>query len=302
MYFHFNSYKIVIGLKGGKQVNDSLFVNFRVVNKGEHSFDYHSHQEYEIYFFHGGSCRYLVHNQIYDLEPGDILLMDGMTLHKPNVSPHTEYVRSVLHFSPEWIKDVLSEMGGMYLLEVFQKLKHCLIRTRENKESKRLENMIFRMHELKNTSQDYSIHTEIEMKVVLLQILIIVHNLGEILTLTKVDYKTEKAKHAENIASYIQANYMNKLTLCTISEDLNLSKSYVSHVFKEITGFTVMEYLMAYRLTQVKYLLEVEPTKPLKEIAFHCGFESVSHFSRYFSGKVGVTAKEYRRLRLTKEK
>ncbi|WP_227937743.1 AraC family transcriptional regulator [Alkalihalobacillus deserti] len=282
-------------------MNETLLVNYRIQGQeghGKYTFDYHSHQEYEIYFFHAGSCRYLIHNQIYDLVPGDILLMDGMTLHRPNIRPNSEYIRSVIHFSPQWIKGVLNELGSMYLLEAFQTLQHCLIRTNENTESKRLEDVIRRLAELKKLSESNNIEPETEMKVLLLQVLIIVHRLGhEEFTITPNE-KTDKAEHAENIATYVQLNFMKKLTLVSIADALNLSKSYVSHVFKEMTGFTVMEYVMGCRLTQVKYLLEVEPDKPLKEIAHECGFESVSHFSRYFREKVGVTAKEYRRLRL----
>lgn len=92
---------------------------------------------------------------------------------------------------------------------------------------------------------------------------------------------------------------MQKITLDEIAESLNLSRSYVSHIFKEMTGFTVMKYLMAIRLTQVKYLLEMEPDKALKNIAYEFGFESVFYFSRFFRSKVGMTAKEYRRSHLT---
>lgn len=301
MKFFYIFYKmIVVSLRGMVYLNETLIVNYRMQGIGDYSLDFHTHQEYEIYIFHAGSCRYLIHNKIYDLEPGDILLMDGMTLHKPNVSPNSEYIRSVIHFSPHWIKSVLTEMGSMYLLEAFQKLHHCLIRTHENNELKRLEEVISRLAEVKRTSESNDVHSITEMKVLLLQVLISVHRLGQMNSIKIPNKKVDKAEHAENIAAYVQLNYMNKLTLQAISDSLNLSKSYVAHVFKEMTGFTVMEYLMGCRLTQVKYLLEMEPDKPLKDIAYESGFESVSHFSRYFREKVGVTAKEYRRLRLSK--
>src|SRR5690625_2432608 len=133
-------------------LNESLTVGYRSQGMSE-PFEYHSHQEYEIYFFHAGSCRYLIHNQIYDLEPGDILLMDGMTLHKPNVSPNSKYIRSFIQFTPEWIKGILKELDSMYLLDAFQKLRHCLIRTRENQESKQLELVIRRLAEVKQSSE-----------------------------------------------------------------------------------------------------------------------------------------------------
>ncbi|KKI89480.1 hypothetical protein WQ54_26315 [Bacillus sp. SA1-12] len=267
-------------------------------NKWNGPFHYHSHQDYEIYFFHAGDCRYLIHNQIYDLEPGDILVMDGLTLHKPNVSPTSEYVRSVIQFSPHWIKGVLIEMGGMYLLETFQTLHNCLIRTNENEESKELEKVFCRLAELHRTAEFPDIQAETEMKVLLLQALISVHKLGRMNSIEIPHEKEDKAVHAENIADYIQNHFMNKLTLQSIADNLNVSRSYVAQVFKTMTGYTVMEYVMECRLTQAKYLLEMEPLKPLKDVSFESGFESATHFSRYFREKTGVTAKEYRQIRL----
>jgi AraC-like DNA-binding protein len=260
-------------------------------------FDYHSHQEYEIYFFHAGSCRYLIHNQIYDLEPGDVLLMDGMTLHKPNVPPNSEYVRSVVHFRPHWMKSLLRELGSLYLLKPFEKMHHCLIRTKENDESKQLEKVIQRLADVCKDHSSQDRLAEAEMKALLVQALIIVNRLADMGSVKLINKKTDRTVHVENIATYIQSNYMQRLTLDSISEALNLSKSYVSHLFKEMTGFTVMEYVMASRLTQVKFSLEMEPDKALKDIAYETGFESVSHFSRYFRDKVGITAREYRSQR-----
>ncbi|WP_197046765.1 AraC family transcriptional regulator [Oceanobacillus salinisoli] len=278
-------------------MNEPLIVNYRVHGIWD-NVEYHSHQEYEIFLFHSGTCRYLIHNQIYDLEPGDILIMDGLALHKPNVPSNGEYVRSTVHFSPQWLKGMLKEAGGLYLLEVFQNLHHCLIRTKVCEESKQLEKVISRMEEIKRSSPSNDVNSELEMKALLIQVLTIVHRLGNLESLKVSNDKMEKAQHAENIAEYIQENYMNRITIDSIAAALNISKSYVSHVFKEMTGFTIMEYVMGSRLTQAKYLLEAEPRKALKEIANESGFESVSHFSRYFKSKVGVTAKEYRRNRL----
>ncbi|WP_195891967.1 helix-turn-helix transcriptional regulator [Neobacillus dielmonensis] len=277
---------------------EPLLVRYRSKGIWE-QLDYHAHLEhYEIYFFHEGSCRYLIHNQIYDLEPGDILLMDGKTLHRANVQQDKEYIRSTCHFSPEWIYGVLSELKAFHLLEVFEKLHHCLIRSSENEESKLLEQLFKRLAILRDkyNLDDHSVVPE--MKVLLVEILFTVNRLGQMDSRKLTTSKIEKEEHAENIAGYIQNNYKERLTLDQISENLNISKSYTSHVFKEMTGFTVMEYLMGCRLNQAKFLLEMEPSKPIKDVAFESGFESVSHFSRYFKLKVGVTAKEYQRSRL----
>lgn len=280
-------------MKGKLIIEQPLMVHYKMEQYWEY-IDYHSHQEYEIYFFHAGSCRYLIHDQIYDLMPGDILLMDGMALHKPNISPDTKYVRSTIHFSPQWIEKALEAVDGLHLLDVFEKLHYCLIRTQENEESKELEKLVQRLEEVHRNNDFTGVGKEANMKILLLQILVAVNQLGQIHSLKIPSKKVEKEMHAENIASYIQGNFQMKLSIESIADALNLSKSYTSHVFKEMTGFTIMEYVMGCRLNRVKQLLENEPEKTLKNIAHESGFESISHFSRYFREKVGMTAKAYR--------
>ena len=279
-------------------MNETLKVRYRNTRKVELPFHYHSHHDYEIYFFHEGDCRYLIHNQIYDLKPGDIILMDGLSLHKPNVSPTSEYVRSVIQFSPHWVKGVLREMGSMYLLDTFRRMHHCLIRTNENQESKELERVYNRLAELNRSADLRDIRSETEIKILLLQALIIVHKLGQMNSINVPNKKEEQEMYVENIVEYLQHHFMNKLTLQSIAENMNLSRSYVAHVLKAKTGYTVMEFVMECRLTHAKYLLEMEPLKRIKDVAYESGFESAAHFSRYFREKVGVTAKEFRQIRL----
>nr|WP_239094044.1 AraC family transcriptional regulator [Bacillus sp. B15-48] len=284
------------------EVRKPILPIYRLTGRQEFILDYHSHQEYEIYFFHGGSCRYLIKNQIYDLEPGDILLMDGKTIHKPIVSSENEYIRSTVHFCPQWIESVLMELDAGYLLDVFRKLQHCLIRTNENEQSKKLEELICLLDELYRASDNNQFSVaEAEMKVLLIQILILVDKMRRANSYKKPETKDDKTDYVENIVTYVQEHYMEKLTIDSIAKSFNLSKSYLSHLFKEITGFTVMEYIMATRITQAKYMLAMEPNKPLRDISFDCGFESASHFSRYFKSKVGMSPKDYRKLQITEE-
>ncbi|WP_163539913.1 AraC family transcriptional regulator [Gracilibacillus sp. YIM 98692] len=278
-------------------MSDSILVNYRLQrNIGD--VQAHSHQEYEIYLFHQGTCRYLIHNQIYDLEPGDILIMDGLALHKPNVPKGSEYIRSHIHFSPDVIFPALKALGAINLLDVFSKLHHCIIRSSQTEEIQEIETFIQKMSKIKNNNSISQYEKEWELKTLLIQVLLLVNRLGQKSSQKALTEKYDKAQHAEKIATYIRDNYAHKLSIDLIATELNLSKSYVSHVFKEMTGFTVMEYVMATRLQQAKYLLEMNEEKTVQQIADECGFESVSHFSRFFKSHVGMTARQYRKKRL----
>ncbi|MGP4042474.1 AraC family transcriptional regulator [Gracilibacillus sp. D59] len=43
------------------------------------------------------------------------------------------------------------------------------------------------------------------------------------------------------MATYIKAHFSKKMSIDQIAETLNLSKYYVSHVFKEMTGYPIMD-------------------------------------------------------------
>ena len=64
----------------------------------------HHHDFYEVYFLLSGSVSYWSEGQIYSLQPGDLLLMDPMVLHRPIT---VAYERIVL-----WIdKNYLERLG-----------------------------------------------------------------------------------------------------------------------------------------------------------------------------------------------
>lgn len=283
--------------------NEWINASYRLQGMESYTFPFHSHKEfYEIYLFHSGDCKYLINNRIYELQPGDIIILDGMTLHKPNPRPGSTYTRSTLHFSPIWLRELLSVLGVPHLLDPFQKLNNCLLRTGYDEaghfvdgQIKQISGVLTQMNEeMQHTGKKNEL-LETEVKLQLVQLLIGIYKMSQKELAQVTSKKTEKELHAESIATWINTHYAEKISLKRLAEELNLSKYYASHVFKEVTGFTVMEYVMGCRLNQVKYLMEMEPDQSLSEVSRAAGFESVAHFSRYFKEKVGITPSQYRK-------
>ncbi|MCM3213761.1 AraC family transcriptional regulator [Niallia taxi] len=302
---YFSIKMITLTLKRWFLLEQWLLANYRMRGMEPAGFEFHSHREYEIYFFHSGDCKYLINNRIYELQPGDILLMDGLTLHKPNPSLNTPYVRSVVHFSPAYLQEILQALGMEILLAPFRKLNNCLLRTNYDCSAKLVEEKMSKIGSLfaNNDKPSYcqADIQEAQVKLELVQLLVEIYKMSQNDLQLIPAKRTEKEIHAEMIAAWIDDHFTEKISLERLAKERNLSKYYTSHVFKEITGFTVMEYLMGCRLNHAKYLLEVEPQLTLTEIAHKSGFENISHFSRYFKEKVGNTAKKYRALKLEKK-
>lgn len=92
------------------QFSASLEYSYRstsIFNPGK-SDGFHSHPHYEIYYFHDGECTYIIGDRVYNLEPGDLVLMHGLTLHRPHPKPGSAYERSTLHFDPSAIRKAAS--------------------------------------------------------------------------------------------------------------------------------------------------------------------------------------------------
>ncbi|MBO5701661.1 MAG: AraC family transcriptional regulator [Clostridia bacterium] len=87
------------------------------------------------------------------------------------------------------------------------------------------------------------------------------------------------------------------VTIASLASEFHVSPSHLAHVFKSITGYSPIDYLISCRLSAAKNLL-AESEKSIKEIVDACGFSDESNFSRTFKSKTGMTPSEFRRQNL----
>lgn len=102
-------------------------------------------------------------------------------------------------------------------------------------------------------------------------------------------------RQARLAVDYIQKNYMDPdLSLNDICSYLNISTSYFSTIFKEMTGETFTEVLIRTRMEKAKELLQ-NTTMKNYEIAEKVGFSDPHYFGISFKKMTGVTPTEYAR-------
>lgn len=95
---------------------------------------------------------------------------------------------------------------------------------------------------------------------------------------------------------YLEHHFSEPVNVKRISHEALLSPFHFSRLFKRTTGYTVMEYLIKFRLTQAKYLL-MQTELPISEIAEKVGFNDQSYFGKVFKRYETLTPKEYRAIR-----
>ena len=96
----------------------------------------------------------------------------------------------------------------------------------------------------------------------------------------------------EKIIQYMHQNINNRISLSELSEITQLSSAYLSRSFKEITGYSVIEYFNKIKIDKAKELI-IEGDKKVKEIAQVLGFTDEFYFSRIFKKVEGISPSEY---------
>lgn len=93
--------------------------------------------------------------------------------------------------------------------------------------------------------------------------------------------------------AYIEEFYASNITLEEIADHIEISKSYLSMLFKQETGINLVAFLNQYRIGQGKKLLTTTNLK-IYQIADAIGFGSPYYFSKVFKTMTGMQCKEYR--------
>jgi AraC family transcriptional regulator len=101
------------------------------------------------------------------------------------------------------------------------------------------------------------------------------------------------ASQYKRVLDYVAAHYGGDVSIEELAREAGLSPSHFSRLFKETSGDTPYQYVMDYRVEQAKKMLH-DKSRPLIDVALHCGFSDQPHFNRIFKRLTGQTPREYR--------
>ena len=99
---------------------------------------------------------------------------------------------------------------------------------------------------------------------------------------------------AKNIMEIIDSKYSDiNLSVEAVADEIGFTASYITKIFKQYTGKTVIEYINEKRIDNAKRLL-TQTSESVAVIAEKSGFANITYFHRAFKKVVGVTPSVYR--------
>ncbi|WP_153797378.1 AraC family transcriptional regulator [Foetidibacter luteolus] len=102
-----------------------------------------------------------------------------------------------------------------------------------------------------------------------------------------------KSDRLSEVYKHINNNYFNDISLEDISRIANLTPTAFCRLFKQRTNRHFVEYLNEVRISNACRFLQ-ETTLNISEVAFQCGYKTLSNFNKIFKKTTGLSPKEYR--------
>lgn len=239
----------------------------------------HWHEMIEILYYHDDRTVVDCNMDEISVKKGDIIFVNMNELHKA-----TKKGLPATYHCIQLRTDFFSNfIGGKYV--VFENV------IRDERCTRELDRVI-------EYYESDSIDKEVSMKKHMYAFL-------EILCRDYVRNVFDRDKYARNlriydkfndIVIYINDHYDEDLTVSDIAERFYVSESYLSSIFKNNSGKSVMKYVNEVRIERAKTYLE-RTNMSIGQIANCVGFGDINYFSRKFRTIVGMTPSEYKRAK-----
>ena len=270
--------------------NDTLFYffDYDVRTEDKNMQFQHFHTFYELCVMMGPNTRHILEGKPYDMETFDIIGIPPNVLHRSQYPPGDPCKRLIIQFNlPRNVTRLSNEYER--LLGIFHR-EVPIFRFDADLQKKMFSklNDIFLLAPKTDSMRDLIIHLKFTEFLTLLFL-----NQGRNQYTNKSEMSPMEKK-IYSVTSYIHAHYSEDLSLDTLSQKFYISSCYLSHQFKDVTGFTLTDYIQMTRVRNIQSLL-INTRIPITEAALSCGFASFSQFNRVFQKHIGMSPSQYRK-------
>lgn len=245
----------------------------------------HVHNGYEIYYLVAGERNYYINNLVYSLRKGDLLFINKNELHRTTVKGKARHERILINFEEVFLQKIGAQAVFPFMAT------QCLLLRPDAHEQGIIENILYSMLQ---EQAEHRTQRNLYLQTLLLQLFIEMGRIQEMQREAIAPENNEKQMKVYEIIDYLQTHYGDKLTLAQLSEKFYISSTYLCRLFKQTTGFTIIEYLNYIRIQKAQQQLR-ESNAKVTQIAEDTGFDSIAHFGRVFKQIAKRSPLQYRK-------
>lgn len=248
----------------------------------------HKHDFISMFYIFSGSCTYNLDGNLYPVKKGDLIICNSGVVHGKTLSPEEEVTEFQI---------------GLSSISIDGLPQNCLISADEPP----ITNLKKHEQEFLKCCSDILLEQEkrepgweLMLKTLVMKLVVIYlkdtricheHEDNNSLDFASFD----KTAVANTLMSFITENYMQNISLETMSKSMYMSPVYISKVFKEETGESPINYLIKVRLSKARELLEAGNLS-VKAAARLVGYADAYHFSKLYKKYYGYSPSRSREL------
>ncbi len=247
---------------------------------------YQSHHFYEIYFILRGSIHVIADEQ--DLQPvlGEALIYPPDCMHRVmHIDPTLPYERFYLYLSREFLQSISTE--DYRFMDILNHLteqgKHCF-----HLGEKAVPHLVRRADEIIEAARDTSpagmLSNRCRMTLYLIDLLALLEKSAA----STADYASSRMN---DLVRFINQNAGQLLSLDSLEETFGINKYVLLHEFKDYTGMSIYQYILARRVILAQQLIQ-QGASP-REACEKSGFSNYTSFYRAFKARTGKSPNQF---------
>lgn len=255
---------------------------------------HHYENTYQIVFLLAGKILYQVGEKEYQVSKGGMIVLNTLEEHTLKVLEYP-YERYVIQIRPDFFQH---EVKYPEVIAVFIKrpadFSHLLTVTEPVWNY--LHDVIREMEkEYLNRKKYWEMYVGADLRRMFITIF---RECADVLSMMKIG---NGVTVAYNVMNYLNHHFAEDISVNSIAAALFLNRDYISHVFKDETGYSVMAYVISLRINWAKLLL-AETDRSITDIAMECGYTDFTYFSKQFKKHTNMSPSKFRKDASQKKK
>lgn len=241
------------------------------------------HPFFELYFLLWGERRYFIGSNIYNVAPGNLVIIPPNEIHKTGALNKKGYDRYVVYFTEESVEELKRLIGT----EAFENFARMGCAQFQPEHARLMRDIMDKLSSEESRNDNLSKATK--------------QGLIYDIVVTTLRHGTKKqcathdgADKIQLVAKHISENYPSEITLESAAQLACMEKTYFSKRFKALTGFGFSAYLTNTRIIAAKNLLASTDLN-ISEISDACGFSGSNYFGDAFLRATGLSPSAWRK-------